>query len=123
MREMCNKNGLTGAERDVAADVKDRVHFIFRTCETETELIAAHRELCDHIDSEQVPKGPTRRRRTMARKEGCTDARRTPAPSDRDSGVGFLAYPLEYVSVAISACAVLDNRTKCVSTLSLFASR
>lgn len=85
MREMCNKNGLTGAERDVAADVKDRVHFIFRTCETEAELIAAHRELCDHIDSEQVPKGPTRRRRTMARKEGCTDARRTPAPGDKRS--------------------------------------
>ena len=38
-----SKHGFTVAERDFAIDIKDRIHVMFRSCETVDELVAAHR--------------------------------------------------------------------------------
>ena len=83
MRKMWAEQGLTQAERDDAADIKDRIHFINRSCETEPELLASHRELIAHIDAGLVPRGPTRKRRAKDRKGGATTARRQSAGGSR----------------------------------------
>ena len=60
-------SGLSADERDVASDLKDRVHAMFKSCETADELVSKHEELCKLIDVGKVPQGATRRRRAKAR--------------------------------------------------------
>ena len=75
LRTTMAKHGFTGDERDLASDIKDCVHRIFRSCETTAELNEKHLELIQLIQAESVPQGPTRRRRKQ-REAGPIEARR-----------------------------------------------
>ena len=65
-----SKHGFNVAERDLAADIKDRIHAMFRSCETVVELVWTHQRLCIHIKTDAVPKGPSRARRHTNRHSG-----------------------------------------------------
>ena len=73
------KHGFTAAERAFASDVKDRIHAMFRSCETESELMRANHSLRHDIGSGGVLEGPTRRRRLAGRKTSNVYAHRTPS--------------------------------------------
>lgn len=73
------KHGFTGDERDLAADIKDCIHHIFRSCETTAELNEKHLQLIQHIQVGPVPEGPARRRGQM-QKAGSAHARMMSKP-------------------------------------------
>jgi hypothetical protein len=81
------QNGFDGAERALMSDLTDKVHKMFRGCETEAELKATHTELVRQISTNTIPTGPTNvRRRERDAKGGSTEARRTSADPDGVAG-------------------------------------
>ena len=84
LMKMITRQGLDKGEANVARDLKDKILAVFRGCETEPELMVAHRALIDAIDAGKVPHGP-HRRRLMQRDAlgGATKARRTEGPAKR----------------------------------------
>ena len=72
LRILCMKHGFSAGERDAAADFKDYIHHVLRSCETEAELEASHMRILSHIDDNSIPAGPTRRRQAQARAKGVT---------------------------------------------------
>ena len=73
LRALVSANGFDMAERDEAADLKDRIFAAFRGCETEGELLKMHAIILDSIKRRSLPPGPTRVRRKRAR-EGQGDS-------------------------------------------------
>lgn len=55
--EVVARHGFNGQERDIACDVKDCAHKMFRTCETHEELMSMHQGLCKMIESGTTPEG------------------------------------------------------------------
>ena len=83
LMKLAAKHGFTAAERDAARDLQDRIHAMFRSCETTSELDAEHSNMMKSIREGTVAEGPTRRRCSEARAQGSVNARRTGAPANR----------------------------------------
>ena len=77
-RVLCAEVGANKEERLMTYDLKDKIHLMFRICETEPELVATHELLLRDLSEGTVQHGPTRRR-AEARDAmgGATTARRT----------------------------------------------
>ena len=78
---LMGKHGFNAQERLLLADIRDRIHAMFRSCETADELVVADHALRALIRAGNVPHGPTRRQRASARTSGSVRARRSPNES------------------------------------------